>query len=729
MQEEAKQDDLVKDTPTVDPAAHPFASEEIVFDAGHMLGGKYKILSLLGSGGMGKVFKVTQVFLNTVYALKVLDIRKVVDEVTMRRFQHEARAANALSHPNLVKVHDFGLLDNNQPYFVMDLVEGATLAESIRDKGSLTLAEAAPVFAQICAGLEYAHTQLIVHRDIKPSNIILTAGFEPGTEGSVKILDFGIAKIASEEGGEIQQLTRTGEVFGSPLYMSPEQCSGAAVDHRSDIYSLGCVLFEALTGTPPYVGANALRTMMLHQSEPIPSLKQASLGNTFPKSLEEMVAKMLQKDPDERYQNMAQVAESLAAVSNNKKIALPKSTRSRVKPPRTVTLQIWQLIFLLAATVVLTATITAVAFPHLKQHSLQLFSTVSNHSSTFAQVPEGTMPQKQAEEAGEFFATAGSEYLNPHPELTKLTFDQCDPIRPVKTVKNGIKCKRFVFPARAIGSVECVLGSLALSVPIARGGTATISQKGGQSLRVWEARDVVIVPEGIPLTLNIDGKRCPQIFDLTYIVDKIDPGTFSQLQVTSNPMADPKSLHKGLKSILTSVRNWKGLKSVALVNMPLNIETLRAINLIEHLQNLSVEGAMLESLSQSQHAVLKKPVMLSLRRMEADKLISAVEGSKNLSTLNLQDVSMTASALRKLKNCPNFKFLQINNHAIDNDCFDAVMNLKQLRELNLSHLNLAESQLRKLKTMTWLSKIVVSAQSALRLEQLNITDSRIKVER
>ncbi|MBI2812611.1 MAG: serine/threonine protein kinase, partial [Candidatus Melainabacteria bacterium] len=133
------------------------SSDENCFAAGHMLGGKYKIISLLGAGGMGKVYWVCQVFLDADFALKVLDIHRVFDDVQMRRFQFEAKAANSLSHPNLVKVHDFGLLDTNQPYLVMDKIEGTTLAEYIRQKGELSLQEVAPLFEQICSGLAYAH--------------------------------------------------------------------------------------------------------------------------------------------------------------------------------------------------------------------------------------------------------------------------------------------------------------------------------------------------------------------------------------------------------------------------------------------------------------------------------------------------------------------------------------------------------------------------------------------
>ncbi len=270
-------DDLAK-THVTEPAI-PAAEE---FSTGQIVGGKYKIISLLGRGGIGSVYKVEQIFLAQHFALKTLNSQKASDQL-IRRFQNEARAASSLSHPNLVKVIDFGLLDGEQPYLVMDLVEGKTLSEHLKNNGVLNLEQAVSCFAQVCLGLSYAHDQGVIHRDIKPSNIMISSNQPFGSEGFVKVVDFGIAKLAYAEDGETQSLTTTGEIFGSPLYMSPEQCFGLAVDYRCDIYSLGCVLFESLVGTPPHVGQNALSTMMLHQSQQAPALKEASLGKDFPR--------------------------------------------------------------------------------------------------------------------------------------------------------------------------------------------------------------------------------------------------------------------------------------------------------------------------------------------------------------------------------------------------------------------------------------------------------------
>ncbi len=283
------------------------------FEAGQIVIGKYKVVSLLGRGGIGSVYKVEQIFLSQFFALKTLNSQKASEQM-IRRFQNEGRTASSLNHPNLVKVNDFGLLEGQQPYLVMDFVDGVTLSEHLKINGLMNLEQVVSLFAQVCLGLSYAHEQGVVHRDIKPSNIMISRTIPFGEEGFVKVVDFGIAKLAYAEDGNFQALTTTGEIFGSPLYMSPEQCSGSAVDHRADIYSLGCVLFEVLAGTTPFVGSNALATMMLHQSERVPTLKEASLGKDFPAELEVLVQKMLAKSPADRYQNLGVVANDLAQI-------------------------------------------------------------------------------------------------------------------------------------------------------------------------------------------------------------------------------------------------------------------------------------------------------------------------------------------------------------------------------------------------------------------------------
>ncbi len=272
----------------------------------------YKIIELLGSGGMGSVYKVEDVETGAKFALKFLH-KQQSNDATWKRFDNEVRAANKLDHPNLIKVHESGLLPDGQPYFIMDLVEGESLSQILRRQGRLPLAKVLKIFVQVGFALSYAHSNGVVHRDIKPSNIMIQTPTDDATLGSVvKVVDFGIAKLTGHDEFNQQTLTKTGEIFGSPLYMSPEQCMGIAVDHRSDLYSMGCVIFEALTGAPPMVGETALSTMLKHQTENAPSLKEASMGIEFPEKIEQIVARLLAKDINERYQSAHLVTSHLA---------------------------------------------------------------------------------------------------------------------------------------------------------------------------------------------------------------------------------------------------------------------------------------------------------------------------------------------------------------------------------------------------------------------------------
>jgi tRNA A-37 threonylcarbamoyl transferase component Bud32/multisubunit Na+/H+ antiporter MnhC subunit len=282
--------------------------------------GRYQVIDRLGSGGMGDVYAVKQILLNKTFALKTLH-KSAISDVSIRRFQTEAKATFSLSHPNIITVNEFGLLDDQSPFLVMELVQGESLADRLKSKGTLSVDDALAIMVQVCFGLAYAHELGIVHRDIKPSNIMLVRSMPVGTEGSVKILDFGIAKFTAHPGGEIQALTKTGEIFGSPLYMSPEQCSGQQVDNRADTYAMGCVLFEALTGAPPFVTDSALKTMAMHLNQTAPTLRQAALGAKFSEALEQIVARMLSKDPNQRPSNLSELAHELHAIRIGKQTA------------------------------------------------------------------------------------------------------------------------------------------------------------------------------------------------------------------------------------------------------------------------------------------------------------------------------------------------------------------------------------------------------------------------
>ena len=287
------------------------------FHLGDVVGGTYVVIGYIGHGAMGDVYHVKHAVLNTEYALKTLSSDKVTD-VDWKRFQLEAQAISLLNHPNLVSLYNLGMHNGIQLYYVMELLQGIDLGRKLRQDGPLGLRTSVHAFIEVCSGISYAHKKGIVHRDLKPGNIFLLE--KSGAFGeTVKVVDFGVAKILHSKDQAVQSLTGVGDVVGTPYYMSPEQTMGERVDMRSDIYSLGCTLYEALTGTLPFRGRNPTETMLLHQTTAAPSLSKAS-GKEFPASIEYVVATAMAKSPADRYQTMEQLANELVGILESGKV-------------------------------------------------------------------------------------------------------------------------------------------------------------------------------------------------------------------------------------------------------------------------------------------------------------------------------------------------------------------------------------------------------------------------
>jgi len=282
--------------------------------------GRYRIIEKVGVGGMGTVYRAEHEVLRRQVALKVLRTELLQDSMAMARFEQEARACAALTHPNLVSVYDCGINSLSQPYLVMEFLEGRSLMELVKEQGPFNLDQFFKIFLDVCEGLHYAHANGVIHRDLKPSNIILCD--DPRGGKITKIVDFGVAKI-EDLGGEFQMLTRTGEVFGSPAYMSPEQCKGDQLDHRSDIYAIGCVMYEALTGKQAFKGANII-TIMNKQMEEYPQPpERLTERDSIPSEIQNMVMKCLRKNPSERFESMEELRYELQKLRDNLTIFRP----------------------------------------------------------------------------------------------------------------------------------------------------------------------------------------------------------------------------------------------------------------------------------------------------------------------------------------------------------------------------------------------------------------------
>ncbi len=280
--------------------------------------GRYVLLDPSGSGGTARVYRAHDEVLGRDVALKVLREQYAEDEGFVQRFRREARSAAALSHPNIVPIYDLGRSEDGTYYMAMEYVSGGTLKERIVGRGPLKPRIAASMALQIAEALAIAHEKGVIHRDIKPQNVLMTE------TGDLKVADFGIARAASAT-----VLTQTGFVLGTANYMSPEQTMGQEVDPKSDLYSLGVVLYEMLTGEVPYRADTPVAIAMKHVSEPPRAPREAD--PEVPEGISALVVKLLAKRPDDRYRDAAVLVEDLQRIADGLPPALPKDAGSNGK--------------------------------------------------------------------------------------------------------------------------------------------------------------------------------------------------------------------------------------------------------------------------------------------------------------------------------------------------------------------------------------------------------------
>jgi serine/threonine-protein kinase len=268
------------------------------------------VTAQLGEGGMGIVYLAEHPAIGRKAAIKVLHPRLAADPEVVSRFFHEARASNAIRHPNIVEAYDYGTRPDGAPYIIMEYLEGESLSARLDRTLRLPLRTALDFAQQAAGALFAAHEKSVVHRDLKPDNLFITA--DPRVPGGelIKILDFGIAKLAASVENQISHKTRTGALMGTPLYMSPEQCLGVKeVDHRTDIYSLGCILHEMLCGEPPFVSEGFGALVNMHINEP--PARASKRSPDVPPAVDRIILRMLAKKADERFPTMLAVQQAI----------------------------------------------------------------------------------------------------------------------------------------------------------------------------------------------------------------------------------------------------------------------------------------------------------------------------------------------------------------------------------------------------------------------------------
>lgn len=278
---------------------------------GQILADRYRVVRLVGEGGMGQVYEAQHVNINKRFALKLLRPEIVSNAEAVARFRQEAWASSSIGHENIIEIEDFATLPSGAVYLAMEFLDGQPLSERMREETPIGFGEALDVMLQVASGLSAAHDKSIVHRDMKPENVFLAQKYG---RPLVKILDFGIAKVSGAEGNK--SLTRTGTIFGTPHYMSPEQALGKPLDHRADIYSVGVIMYELFTGKVPFEAESFMGILTKHiTTQPTPPTQVAPERNIAP-AIEAVILRALAKEPEERYQSMAELAGELAAIAS-----------------------------------------------------------------------------------------------------------------------------------------------------------------------------------------------------------------------------------------------------------------------------------------------------------------------------------------------------------------------------------------------------------------------------
>jgi predicted Ser/Thr protein kinase len=676
------------ETESVLTAAADIAPETTLLD-------KFKVIKILGRGGMGTVYQVRHLHLGTEFAFKCLNKRRQNDSV-WRRFQVEARAAHKLDHRHLIKVHDSGLMPDGQPYLIMDYVDGVTLGDEIARLGRLPIARVLKIFFQVASALQYAHENGVIHRDIKPSNIMLV---NDGSRLVVKVVDFGIAKLTGIDEFNQQTLTRTGEIFGSPLYMSPEQCLGTTVDARSDLYSTGCMMYEALTGAPPIMGDSALATMMKHQSEKPLSLKEASLGLDFPPQLDAIVAKLLEKDPQMRYSNAESLRADLVSLEralNSDMVApviaaapvLDKSASKKTPEMGAISVRRVAAIVALAASLSLISGIAIGYFLHAADQSVHQDPTVTNPQTAVTAKTSSTAPEPTA--------------ITPAPTALLVTKQETPGLAPFRSCsKDTADGNRvFQFPTD----------------PRFSPGKIKFRGHNGEPLEQWAQGQVIVSPaQPVKLVVGTGIISDPSRLSL------FKPGEIGSIELDDCD----ENLHEIIKQLPRLA-----CPQVRADHTSLDDDDLVILDQIPNLDSLFIRGTKVTADKLAKMKILPGLKSFAIGELkDPQPVLARLKDMSHLSMLHIANCTLTENDFQKLGKVTTLTWLQlIATPGLDDNTLKHLRGLTNLHNLDIRHSHVTPKCIRVLKDMPRLSIVTVSGWSAADLDAVRKKFPQGKIE-
>ncbi len=652
------------------------SAEQIILSDDSVIGGTYRIISQIGIGGMGVVYLVEQTSLHKQFALKVLAPNRV-NEQNWLRFKAEAKTMAALNHPSFVKVYDLGVHEGSTPYYAMDYLKGRSLEEVLVDEGPLKLEQAVNIFIEVLNGLAYAHRNGIIHRDIKPANIMLCT-----INGAtiVKVLDFGISKLLSTDASNLQKMTMAGDIFGSPYYMSPEQCAGETVDARSDIYSIGCSLFEVLTGYVPFEGKNSVDTMLMHEEDAAPQLSDVSQEQNFPQSIEAVIATCLAKQPRDRYQSVKELALDLERVANGRDIQasspafrqlkkLSKKYQSdddddddaeQASAPKTKNAI---LLALSVGAIVLLITSVASIWKPANNSELKFLE--------FEPIPKDFDVPISMQQDERNNRTESSE-----PEF-------------YSHVINDGRTVQFTFPSnKSIGYIGTdgsrSHGSIAQGV---------VNLPASNKIYFFPSLEILSNPE------LFDSFRPEELYSLSVMPS-----------IENNSRFD-------LTKAMLHISKLTGLRALSLEDSHLNDEHVSALNELTNLESLNVNDTEVTG-----HGLVKLKRLKELEKLQCNllsehtELLEALQGSIKIQQLALSNLAkpLTEADAKLLASCKNIKTLNLDTDIAGDKVLNAIGKLKKLQFIQLPESILSKKAIQDFKDSYLPKKILISFPQSLK---------------
>ncbi len=697
---------------------------------------RYQIIERLGQGGMGIVYLAHDPVLNIDVAVKVLASDPT--GITAARLQREAVAAGKLNHPNIAKVFDFGQTDEGSPYMVMEYVSGKSLAELIGERGSIAIDEAEDIFEQILQGLSAAHAHKIIHRDLKPSNIMV-ANLN-AKDKQVKLLDFGVAKIEVYN----QELTSTGALLGSPTYMSPEQAMGLDADARSDIYSFGCLMFETLTGQPPYRGSTAFETISMHKTKAPPLVSDIVPELAIPKELVNLIDSCLSKSSVARPQNCSELLDKLKAKPEPKiqiEESLPEVQRIESKTFMGHSPAVVAMVSTFTLTLVAFACVMIAASIRSQDHKRadEAFSNANNKqiSNTGlggergADLMYGISSRRNITNDGDstlkFNAALDDADLDRIDKKQKsidfgninVTPEQLQAIStlPLESLQlRGLELNdntvRYITKIKTLKTLYCK------NTLLTNKGLLEISKLSNlQSLRL-----------GCPLVTS-DGlmglKNLTHLKSLQLDGDRLDDDTALYLRtlpsltsvgIGSNNLSDqgvanlkflPKlqaltiSSPRVTDQALTFLKDFKMLNSANFDRCKFSPDFALKLKPGKNLNGLSISNQRYFSIASAKALSKTNIGILNLKgTLISDDHLIEIAGMKRISSLHIEAAPITIKGLAALKSPPLGSFDFINYLNINDAIVKKLSQLKNLHSLQLAHTNITDNQLMMLASLS-----------------------------